>query len=657
MEQFNPPRNVQTVEWLSNEYHLPEESGRPGLYDFYYTPYFLGVAAALDDPAVHEVDLMKAAQIGWTYLLIGYLLKRIVTDPCPMLTVFAKEKDGKSFHDEKLVPAVKATPLARAVVDVITSRSSGNRWDYKSFPAGFLKLVGSNSPGNVKSTSSVGVAVVEEPDDTSSNVKDQGDAIGLVVERLKRYTGNKKLIVGGTPAVKGLSKTEKRIQQSDMRVLPVACHDCTEKHVLDWDNVSWLSSDDNVEHIVYGKALPDTAMYSCPHCGSVWDDYQRQNNIRSTVNEAVDSGDPLCGWVQTQDFHGVAGFTGLSELYACVPGTSLAEVCREYLNAVHLSEQGDQSEMIKFVNQKLGKTYEYESNAPEAEELSERAEDYQEMTVPAGGLVLTAGVDVQADRFAITIWAWGPDEESWLVYWGEIHAKTSVTDTSDPVWAELDKLLFSPIRHEKSYQLTIGAISIDTSDGKTSDQTYAWARLRQRRGVMAIKGASVNTIDREIFSTPKRVDHKSKTKAAKHGLQVYIVGTHKAKDLLIGDRGRVTLSGNGAGRMHWYQDVRQDFYEQLTSEIKAPHRSLRGKMVWQVKAGVRNEAIDCTVYALHAARSIKLHVWSRVKWEALEQKLSQSDLFTETETTKPDQQKQDKRQRPKKRGGFVNNWR
>ena len=600
---------------------------------------------------------MKAAQIGWTYLLIGYLLKRAVTDPCPILAVFAKEKDGKSFHDEKLVPAIKATPIARSVIDVVTSRSSGNRWDHKSFPAGFLKIVGSNSPGNVKSTSSVGVAVVEEPDDTSEDVKGQGTAIGNVEERIKRSTGNKKLIIGGTPAVKGISQTEKRIEQSDKRVLPVQCHDCGEKHVLEWEHVTWLESDEGIEHLIYGKALPDTAVYVCPHCGSAWDDHQRQNNIRNTVFEAVEAGDPLCGWLQTQEFHGVAGFTGLSELYACVPGTSLAEVVREYLNARHLSEQGDQSGMIKFTNQKLGRTYEYESDAPEADALKERAEGYEELTIPRGGLVLTAGVDVQHDRLAVVIDAWGRGEESWTIYWGEIYAKTSTTDPKDPVWDELHKLLFTPRKHVDGFSIGMGAVSIDSSDGATSDQVYNWVRPRQCLGVMAIKGASVNSIDREIYTTPKKVDHKTKTKAAKYGLQVYIVGTNKAKDLLIGDRGRITLTGKGSGRMHWYESIRSDFYEQLVSEVKAPHRSLRGKMIWQPKSGVRQEGLDCKVYSLHASRSIKLHVWSDAKWCALENKLKQADLFSESEKEVAEQPKSSKPKQQKRRGGFVNNWR
>ena len=107
-----------------------------GLYDFYYTPYFLGVAAALDDPEVDEVDLMKASQIGWTYFLIAFIFKRITGQPMPIMVLFAKEGDGKSFHDEKLVPAVKANPAVSRLMDVTTAKKSGNRWNHKSYTGG-----------------------------------------------------------------------------------------------------------------------------------------------------------------------------------------------------------------------------------------------------------------------------------------------------------------------------------------------------------------------------------------------------------------------------------------------------------------------------------------------------------------------------------------
>lgn len=637
--EFSPPEIINSYEWLQNNYSLPSVTGFSGLYRFDLAPYFIGVAMALDDKDFHEIDLMKAAQIGWTFFILGYVLERIETEPCPILGIFAKEKDAKAFHDEKLVPTVVSNP--DCPMDVSTSRKSGNRWDLKSFPGGYLKLVGSNSPGNVKSTSSVGVALIEEPDDTSDNVAGQGDAIGLAEERLKRYTGNKKLIVGGTPAVKGLSKTEARLEQSDKRVLPVVCHHCGNSHVLSWDNVTWVGKSDEIpfdrqsgeikveRHPVYGFQEPETAIYVCPDCGEHWDDYQRQKNIRTTVYDAVAAGDKYAGWTPTQRSQGVAGFTQLSELYACIPGTSLSRVVQEYLLAEHEFDQGKVELMIKFYNQKLGLPYEFKSDAPDADALADRAEDYREMTVPEGGLILTAGVDVQHDRLAIVIRAWGRGEESWLVYWGELAAKRKTSDPTDPVWQELHNILVTPIKSERGYSLRIKALSIDASDGNTNDQVYNWVRQHVRMNVLAIKGSSNDYGNAEIYSRPKPIDQNSKSKAAKYGLAVYIVGTQKARDLLIGDHGRISLIGNGPGRMHFYKEVRADYYEQLMSHVKAPHKSIRNKLVWQKKSGVRDEAGDCEVYALHAARHLKLHRYLPDAWDKLEQGLLQEDLFSE----------------------------
>jgi len=372
------------------------------------------------------------------------------------------------------------------------------------------------------------------------------------------------VVFGGTPSIKGLSTIEEAFQGSDQRKFYVPCHECGESHV----------------------ARPETAFYACPHCGAIWDDEQKNRNVRQAT------------WVATAEFRGVAGFY-LNELYSPFPGSRFTRLVERYLEAQHRLEQGDDTEMIVFVNSAKGLPYEYESAAPDIDDLEARALPYAELTVPAGGLLLSAGVDVQHDRLAVT-------------------------------------------------KLVVTAVSIDASDGQTSDQVYTWVRERQRRGVMAVKGLSNDYGQREIYSAPKRIDYKTKTKAAKHGLQVYTVGTHKAKDLLIGDRGRISLTGNGPGRMHWYQDVRADFYEQLTSEIKAPHRSLRNKRVWQVRSGVRNEALDCTVYALHAARSVKVHLMTDAKWEALEARLMQTDLFSEprTETSSADDAPAS-RQRPK----------
>lgn len=621
-----PPPKQTTTEWADKHRYLAAESSAlPGKYSSKLTPWVKGMHEALDDNEIYKVVCMKSAQIAWTDGVINNWIGRIIDiDPSPIIGLFAKNDAAKEYGQEKLAPMVLATPRLREKVDVATSRKDGNRALFKKFPGGFLKLVGSNSPSNVKSTPAPRV-FVEEPDDAQINVGKQGDSIKLLEERTKTYH-RRKVVFGGTPSVKGVSTIEDAYLGSDQRKFFIPCHVCGESHVLHWDNVQWLGKDDvpvdketgevtAERHEIYGYNRPETAWYECPHCRAHWSDHDKNRNVRSGV------------WQATAESRGVAGFY-INEIYSPFPGSRLGRLVERHLEAVHKRDQGDDTDMIVFVNSALGLPYEYASDAPDIDALEAKALDYQEMIVPPGGLIITAGVDVQHDRIAIIIRAWGRGEESWLLYWGEIHGNT--IDKADPVWKEQDKLLFSPIKNSSGAGLMIGAISIDSSDGTTSDAVYHWVRTRQRRGVsiMAIKGDSNDYGIKEIFSRPRSIDTRGRgnTKASKHGLHIYMVGTHKAKDLIAG---RIKMAGQGHGRMHWYREVRGDYYKQLTGEVKAPHRSMRNKKIWQRKAGAKVEALDGEVYALHAARSLKTHLMTDAQWELIERDLMQVDLFAE----------------------------
>ncbi len=641
-QAWEPPPSVSTTEWSNNyRYLAAESSALPGKYSTELTPWVPGIHDALDDPDTWKVVCMKSAQVAWTDGVVNnWIGKKIDCEPSPIVGMFAKEAAAKEYVDEKFRPMVEATPRLSAVMDVRTSRKDGNRALFKKFPGGFLKLVGSNSPSNVKSTPAPCV-FVEEPDDAQINVGQQGDSIKLLEERTKTYH-RRKVVFGGTPSVKGLSTIEANYLVSDQRKFYVPCHECGESHVLSWENVHWDGEGER-HHEIYGHALPETAIYVCPHCGIIWDDDQKNRN--------VEQGE----WKATAEFRGVAGFY-INEMYSPFPGSRLQRLVERYLEAQHQLDQGDDTEMIVFVNSCKGLPYEYTSDAPDTEELRAKALDYPEKTVQRGGLIITAGVDVQHDRLAIILRAWGRDEESWLVWWGEIYGNT--IDKSDKVWDDLDSILFGTYQHESGAQIGVTAISIDSSDGTTSDAVYHYVRSRMSRGVMAVKGSSNDYGTREIFSRPKAsIDTRGRrnTKAAKYGLTPFIVGTHNAKDLIAG---RMKLTGSGAARMHWYQDVRADYYDQMTGEVKAPHRSLRGKRVWQKKAGAAVEAWDGEVYALHAARAAKVHLMKPHQWDQLEQQISQSDMFEkEQEQQQTQKQKPKQTQRRRSGGGFVNNWR
>lgn len=634
-EAWRPQPKLPLIEWLPRHINLPaEDAADPGPYRVATVPYFWGVMHALDSAACWMVVVQKAAQIGWTVLLAADICKVALTDPARCLMLFPKEEKGRKFMDEKLVPVIEASPKVARVIDTTTSRKTGQRNTYKRFPGGWVQAIGSNSVSNVKSTTA-SRGYVEEPDDVNKDVGDQGDSIKHLRERLKRRR-DKKLVIGGTPAIADLSQVEHYVKMGTMRVLPVRCHECGESHVLDWENVSWLEKPGGTAHPVFGLAQPETAVYTCTHCGCAWDDWRRKQNILATCREAYEAGDPFAGWVKTQcgdgygpdDIEPIETFYELSELYVCLDGTSLADVVRDYLEAEHEAAAGDEGARIVFVNNKLGRPYRYQADQQlDHEKLQEKAEDYPPLWCPAGGLVVTAGVDVQHDRLAVVIRAFGRGEESWLMYWDELTGDTA--DKGDPVWSALDKLLFQRFQHERFGEVLLSAVTIDCSDGATSHAVYHWVRTRAKhyRGVkvMAGKGSSDDFGVREIFSLPRVVDRRrydKPTKADRQGVKVFSIGTHRAKDLIS-----KRLVGTSA-YMHNTQQVRGDYWEQVVAEVKAPSKKHRGRLLWQKIPGKRNEALDCEVYALHAAHACGLHKHGEADWSQLEAQLGQRTLFT-----------------------------
>lgn len=617
-QKWRPPRKVKTRDWANKYRYLSSvEAARPGKYSTSVTPYLdweNSPLDALDDPNVQVVCCQKSAQVAWTSGILGNFIGKIIdTEPSPILVLFPKEGAAKEYMDEKFTPMVEATPALREKID-IRLRAQGQRQLFKKFAGGFLKLVGSNSPASVKS-SPVPIVCVEEPDDCNLNLRGQGDSIKLAKERTKTYR-RPKIVLGGTPTIAGVSTIAAEMELSDKRVGMIPCHDCGEAHALSFDYLK-CDEDPNGNHPIFGKKLPETAYYVCPHCGSVWNDMQKNRNVKR-------------GWWQaTAPFHGTAGFY-LNELYSPFPGSVFSELMKKWLTAQHEMEQGDITPMIAFVNSSMGIPFEMTNDGVKEDELAERGEDYEELTVPRGGILLTMGVDVQHDRLAIIIRAWGRGEESWLVFWGEIHGNT--VDRNADIWKRLAEIIFkTSFVHETGAKMKISAVSIDSSDGNTSDAVYDFVRRcrGQRVNVMAVKGSQ--NPDKEIFSKARPIDLKNKnTKADKYGVQVYSVGVSKAKDLLIDEHARINLTGNGAGRMHFYVGVRADYFGQLLSEIKVPSRLNKHKKVWQKKVGVRNEALDCEVYALHAARSLGTHSMSASKWTLYEQALLQADLLVES---------------------------
>lgn len=282
---------------------------------------------------------------------------------------------------------------------------------------------------------------------------------------------------------------------------------------------------------------------------------------------------------------------------------------------------GDVGPMTSFTNETLGETWEIKGDSSDEHALQARAEAYPLGRVPAGALLLTAGVDVQRDRWEISVWGWARGLESWLVTHHIIYGNPA----SDADWEPVEQYLLQ--RFPQAWQgssLALTAVSIDSSDQTQS--VYNWVRQVQLRipGLRAIKGD--NNDNRNIVgpSSLQEVNHRGR-KISK-GIKLWLVGVDNAKDLLLG---QLAIAEPGPGFVHTSKELSREWYEQLTAEQRILTK-VNGKDAYRwVKRRPRNEVLDCRNYALHAAMAHGIHKWSEVKWLQLEQTVQPPvDLFS-----------------------------
>ena len=328
-----PPPHLDIGEWAEKYRKLsPEESAMHGDYSLDVTPALRGILAACSDRKVRKVKVQKSAQVGYTAGVVCNVLGYYTHwRPSAQIVMFPREKSATDFESEKLTPMIKATKVLAGRIQ-LKSRAQGNSTTRKKYDGGFIKLVASNSPGDVKSTSAR-VGIVEEPDDTSKNVRGQGNSIALIRERLKTYSPGDFELIGGTPTAKGASQIEKEMKTTDQRRFMAKCHACGEDHEPEWDHVTIPEVDDQPEREIYGKHRWESAFYTCPHCGVVWTDDERIDAIKAASHPA-----PWHGWVPTAT--GTPGFF-LNELLSTFDGSRVPILAEKYLVAKYEMDRGE----------------------------------------------------------------------------------------------------------------------------------------------------------------------------------------------------------------------------------------------------------------------------------------------------------------------------
>lgn len=610
-EFLRPPAAITVSQWAdANRMLSGKASSEPGPWRTDRTPYLRQIMDDLSArSSVQEVVVMFAAQLGKSESGMNWLGYIIDNEPGPVMCVQPTTDMAKRFSRQRIAPMLEESPVLRRKVRENRSRDDANTTLMKDFAGGVMVVSGANSAAGLRSMP-VRYLFLDEIDAYPLDVDGEGDPVALAEKRTSTFARRKVLKVS-TPTTKDFSRIESAYQATNACKFHVPCPHCDTPQVLEWggpDKPHGLKWRKNAE------GRPDLASvhYVCAHCGAVIEEHHKPAMLAAGQ------------WAATKTAAKGAKATGyhMSALYAPLGWISWADLVNQWHEAAVDAQKGDASKLKTFTNTVLAETWEERGERTDEHALQARAEAYPLGSVPAGGLLLTAGVDVQRDRWEIAVWAWGRGLESWAIEHQVIHGNPA----SDEDWQAVTAYLQS--RYTQAWHggsLGLSAISIDSSD--QTHAVYHWVMRHQHvlPQLRAIKGSSME--NRPIVDTSSTQDVNWRGTKRKNGVKLWTVGVDTAKDLLLG---QLAIENPGPSYVHTSQELPREWYEQLTAEQRILARVAGREVHKWVKRRPRNEVLDCRNYALHAAMAYGLHKYTEAQWARLEAAVQPpADLFSQ----------------------------
>ena len=623
---YQPPPTMTVPDWADEFRYLSSDVGAVGgRWETHRVEVARGPMMAVTEPGVRTLSVMACTQTMKTELLtntIGYFAH---LDPSPILLTEPKDEMAQAFSKERLSKMVGATPVLKGLMGDARTRKTEDTLAYKTFPGGFVAMLGAGSPSNL-AMRAIRITLLDEIDKYETTK--EGDPVTLAEERTSTFTYSSLRLRACSPTTEETSRIYASFLEGDQRKPYCACPHCGHwQHLEFFEHVHWEKNEETGEH------FPETAAIYCEACGTEWKEPERKKvattkhairymqtrpfihcNVRQNPEDnyrawkrAVDAEEedlPREAWEWDDELQvgyaicSCCGERAVSNAHASFTASKLLSPFLEEgivtLVKKWLAARNNPEQKQTFYNTQLGQPWKMDvEKEVGAHILSEKMENYN-APVPSGAVVITAGVDVQSEgaggngRLECQFTAWGPDFESWL-----IGTEIIVGDPAKPeVWNKLDSLLLQSFRHEDGFNLFVRAACVD-SGGHNAQAVYDFCRPRIQRNIWAIKGASDRSGQWSPLWPPQ--DREKKHKKFRLGYRPILLGVNAGKEAV---RQQLLVEDEGPGYTHFPVGTPNDFFEQLTSEKLVVEKGVRK---WKKKhEHIRNEALDCRVYSLAA---------------------------------------------------------
>lgn len=569
----SPPPELTVSQWADAFRKLsPESASEPGQWNTDRAPYQREIMDAVNDAGCEEIVIMSSAQVGKTELLLNIIGYYIDYDPSPILCLQPTLEMAQTFSKDRLSMMIRDTPVLRGKVKDARARDSGNTILHKTFPGGHITMVGANSAAGLASRP-IRIVLMDEVDRFPPSAGTEGNPIKLAEKRTTTFWNRKKIKVS-TPTIKGRSQIEKEYLSSSMEEWCVPCPCCGKYQPYEWGRIQ----------------LSDVTM-ECKFCNEHFKEMEWKENPGKWIASAPEVR-------KKRGFH-------LNEFAS--PWKHWEDIISEFKEAhKELKEHGDVEKMKVWINTALGETWEEKGEAADEDSLLNRREHYA-ADLPEGVLLVTAGVDVQDDRFEVEVTGWGKGYESWGILYRKIYGDLE----KDETWDKLEKFLDMELYFEDKSSLLIACSCLDTG-GHYTTQAYKFLKKMERKqklifGIKGMGGEGIPLVNKVSTNNNEKV-------------KIFLLGVDSGKETLMT---RLKTAEKGPGYCHFPINADRGYDETyikgLSSEQRVIHfKDGRPVLKWVKKSsGIRNEPLDLRNYSTAAAEIL------RPDWDMLEKKVKQ----------------------------------
>lgn len=611
-EAIRPKPPMRFRDWLPKNIVLVDGPKKGEFWALDDAPYLGEMADCLSlEHPCNLVTVRKSQQTGVSILALAWAL--YIAETAPDNTIYGLPsidflQDMNSQKLQPLIDAWQAETGKRIVFPAVSRSGAGSTIYEKRFAGGSLMLANANVATDL-SGKTTRYGVKDEVSKWQTHVNgDDPETLYFGRFTAFRRTKSYKIFELSTPEIDtgdelgelpGHCRIDRSFKRSDQRFWNISCAECGHEFKQTFEGF----------HL--DRLHPHKSFYGCPDCGHVISETERVIGVRKGRFVPTAFGPD-----RHPGFH-VDAFDSLMMSYEAI-----AEDVIAHAKPGGLGDKG-------VYNLVLGLPAKEKGNAPEYERLMERREGLGELFVPAPGLIVVAGADVQHNGIWCVVVAFGEDRQSWVL--GVRFFEGATDNPTGGAWAELDEFYRKPLQDAFGNRRKVEALAVDGGDGGRTNQVLEWCR--RRPDCFAVKGVGGRGVP--AISVPAK---KSVTKIGKRkrfgSAMLWPIGTWGLKSELFANLHKPGLAAGEAadpsGYVHFGAFLPKEYFLQLTAESFVTE-VVRGrfKEEWR-RLRPDNHCLDAHVYAMAMAEKLGLSTNTADNWADLKRRLEpqrQPDLL------------------------------